>query len=347
VSQKIYKAAIIGCGRIAGGFDDDPQMVATYGIATHAGGYTNNDKIEIVAVADIDVEKLKNFGERWKINNLYSDYTELLSKESVDILSICTWSNDHTAIFEAAVKSKVKVVWCEKPIADSLESAQKMVEIAEDSGVGLVINHNRRWDELYQELKSIIEGGKLGSIQQVSCYFTGGVANTCSHLFDVLIMLFGSVKSVSAWLKDDSNPHDPNIDGYVKFKNGVTATVQSVSLGTYLIFEFDIYGSNGRIRVKDNGFGIDYWEVQESTRYLGSNELILNESPIAINEKNMIRNAVKNIVSYLDSGETLLSTGKNGYESLELINAFILSSKNNGQVEDFPVESKTLVIKSR
>ena len=58
------RSAIIGCGRIAGGYD---QMVPTEWSATHAGAYRLCPETELVAVADSDPETLKDFQEKWHV----------------------------------------------------------------------------------------------------------------------------------------------------------------------------------------------------------------------------------------------------------------------------------------
>jgi predicted dehydrogenase len=346
-NKKRYKAAIIGCGRIASDFDDDPKMVETFGIASHAGGYTDNDNIDLIAASDISKEKLDKFGKRWDVPRLYSDYTEMLGNEEVDILSICTWNSTHLEILEVASKSNVRAIWCEKPISDSLTNAKRMIEIADAHKIKLAVNHSRRWDKLYINIADIIHSGELGEIQQVSCYYTGGLANTCSHLFDVLRMFLGDAEGVAGWINDSPGKDDPNMDGYIKFKNGATAILQSVVVKSFLIFEFDIYGTEGRLRIEDNGFGLSYWKVKESEKYSGYNELAAESAPLEIPPKTMVKSAVQDIVESIQTSKEPACTGLDGYKALEMICAFQLSSSENNRYVSIPLENKNLMIKSK
>ena len=63
-------------------------------------------------------------------------------------------------------------------------------------------------------------------MQQASFYYTAGIANSGSHMFDLMRYFFGDVSWVQAHYKNDKG--DPNIDGIVKFRNGLIATVQSL-----------------------------------------------------------------------------------------------------------------------
>lgn len=345
--KRNYNAAIIGCGRIASEFDDDPLLRKTYGICSHAGGYRDNKNITLIASADISKEKLTKFGNRWGVSKLYTDYRELLKKEDIDILSICTWNTTHLEILEEAVKSNVKAVFCEKPISNSLENADRMVEIAKENSVILLVNHSRRWDKLYQDISDYIKTGRLGDIQQVSCYYTAGIANTCSHLFDVLRLFFGDVKSVCSWIKDESSIDDPNMDGYIKFQNGTTVTLQSLDAKNYTLFEFDIYGSKGRLRIQDNGFKLSYWAAKESKKYLGYKELFEETPSIKVAKKTIMKNAVQNIVNCLSSNALPHCTGEDGVKTLEIICAFHLSAKEGNKTISLPLDKRNLLIKSK
>lgn len=322
------------------------MMVKMLGIASHAGGYTDNPNIELIAASDISKVKLKQFGKRWNVTSLYINYKEMLEKEEIDILSICTWNSTHLDIMEVAVKNNIKAIWCEKPISNSLSSAKKMIKIANNNNVKLAINHSRRWDRLYNDITKFINNGGLGDIQQVSCYYTGGLANTCSHLFDVLRMFLGDAESVSAWINDDPTKDDPNMDVRMRFKNGTNVTVQSVALQSFLVFEIDIYGTNGRLRIQDNGFKLSYWKANRSSKYKGLNELFEEVSPIEIHPKTMITNAIQDIVECLQTGREPACTGEDGYKALELICASKLSVNKNNNYISLPLIDNNLNIKS-
>jgi len=344
---KTFKAAIVGCGRIASEFDDDPMMKKNYGIATHAGAYTDNNEIELIAAADNSKEKLCKFSQRWNVDKLYSNYEEMLHNEKIDVLSICTPNSTHLEIFEKAVDAGIKLIFCEKPISDSLKSADRIVEISRKKDIILLVNHRRRWDGLYQDLKQYICCEELGVIHQVSCYYNAGIANTGVHLFDALRMLFGEVREVTAWYKDFHSSDDPNMDGYMVFEKNMSVAIQSLAIKNYLIFEIDIYGSKGRLRIENNGFKLRYWSAMESQRYSGLKELVSKEPPVAISEPAMFKNAVLDIVHCLKTGNQPACTGEDGVKAMEIINAFHFSAKSGNKPINLPLKDRTYIIKSK
>ena len=70
----------------------------------------------MIAGCDINETRLKKFGKKWKVENLYTNYHDMLSENSLDILCIATWTNQHATMALDGVRSGVKGIFCEKPI---------------------------------------------------------------------------------------------------------------------------------------------------------------------------------------------------------------------------------------
>ena len=96
-----YRAALIGCGKIASEFADDPGL-ASAGICTHAQAYAATPEIQLVAVCDSDPAKLQRCGERWKVAARYRDAGRLLAEVRPDIVSVCTPDATHYRVVQAA-----------------------------------------------------------------------------------------------------------------------------------------------------------------------------------------------------------------------------------------------------
>ena len=77
--MKKFKTGIVGCGRIGSILEEDPLRGKP---CTHAGGFSALPAIHLSAGCDIDPERLKEFGKRWHVTGLYSDYREMLEKEN-------------------------------------------------------------------------------------------------------------------------------------------------------------------------------------------------------------------------------------------------------------------------
>lgn len=336
----MLKAGIVGCGRIASGFDDDPKRKVVW---THAGAYKNVEGIELVALCDIDKDKLETCGKKWTVERLYTNYNEMLEKENLDIVSICTWTSTHYEVLKSAVKSKVKAIFCEKPIAANLKQADEMIKLCKDDNIILMIDYPRRFDGFHSKIKQFIDGDNIGKIKQANFYYTAGIANSGSHMFDLMNFLFGDVDWVQAHYNTKND--DPNIDGLVKFKKGFICTVQSLNSKYYRRFNLHIYGTKGAIET--DGFGLEVYKAKPSHRWSEYNELYKIDSPIKWVEESHMINGIKHLIDCIKNNKIPVSTGEDARESLELICAFHESAMRDGKKINLPLKTSNIEIKSK
>ena len=121
------KAAVVGCGRIGFGFDEDPRRKY---IATHSGAYSTCVGTKLVAICDPDKNLREKCMKKWKVSSSYSDISEMIRNEDIDILSVCTPPGTHYSVIKEVVKSEtIKAVFCEKPLAGSKKDAKKIPAI--------------------------------------------------------------------------------------------------------------------------------------------------------------------------------------------------------------------------
>lgn len=342
-----FRAGIAGCGRIGSEFDDDPKRKA---ISTHAGAYSAVDGVELVAASDLDEGKLDRCGKRWGIASLYKDYRKMLGNEALDILSICTWNSTHLEIVKEAINNGVKAIFCEKPIADTLRNADEMINLCKGKGVILQIDHQRRFDSFHQGVKGFLQKGNLGRIQQVTFYYTAGIANTGSHVFDLLRFFFGDVDWIQAVYSQNKslNPNDPNIDGIMRFRKGTFCAIQACDVQSFLILEMDCIGTKGRLKLTRSGFDLEFYEVGESQLFSGYREIFRTEPPINRDvPREFMVNAVTHLVECLKTGKKPICSGEDGRAALELVCAFHESARADGKKVSLPLSDSDVEIKSR
>ena len=87
-----------------------------------------------------------------------------------------------------------KLIFCEKPISNSLEEVIKINSACKELGILLAVNYTRRWDEDIIRLKSEIDSNSRGSIRSVVTYYNKGILNNGSHILDFLNFLIGDIK---------------------------------------------------------------------------------------------------------------------------------------------------------
>ncbi|MBQ3935260.1 MAG: Gfo/Idh/MocA family oxidoreductase [Clostridia bacterium] len=147
--ERKTRIGIIGCGNIS---------------HCHLGGYkAMPDRVELVACCDIDEPKAKAYAEANGFKSYYKDYNEMLAKEELDAVSVCTWNAAHCGATVAALNAGCNVL-CEKPMAMNASEADEMLAAAKRSGKLLMIGFVRRFGNDADILKSFIDAGSMGEL---------------------------------------------------------------------------------------------------------------------------------------------------------------------------------------
>ncbi|MDN3017463.1 Gfo/Idh/MocA family oxidoreductase [Paenibacillus sp. BSR1-1] len=124
-------------------------------------------KSVVVAAADVSLERLKTFQER--VNEhayITTNYKELLARTDVDAVAILSPDYLHEEHAIAALVAG-KHVYCEKPLAITVEGCDRIIEQAEKSGKHLMVGFNMRYMSMYQTMKEIIDSGVIGDLKAV------------------------------------------------------------------------------------------------------------------------------------------------------------------------------------
>ena len=143
------RVGIIGAGNIA---------------RTHARAYQAfPEEAEIVAFADIYEDTARQTAEEFGVPSHYGDYKEMLGRDDIDLVSVCTPPFEHARNSIDALQAG-KHVLCEKPMAGSLQECDAMIEAARISGQTLSQVFQYRYFRDSLMAKALIDEGKLGRI---------------------------------------------------------------------------------------------------------------------------------------------------------------------------------------
>jgi len=165
------KIGIIGTG------EKKPPGPMGYAMAyQHAAAYKVLDNCQIVACADIVQKNAEAFAKVYEVPKIYLDYNEMLSKEELDIVSICTWPHLHTQMVVDCAKASVKAIHCEKPMSDTWGGAKRMAEECEKRGVQLTFAHQRRFGKPFRTARELLKAGEIGELVKIE--------GMCGDLYD-------------------------------------------------------------------------------------------------------------------------------------------------------------------
>ncbi|MCJ7766970.1 Gfo/Idh/MocA family oxidoreductase [Candidatus Bathyarchaeota archaeon] len=321
------RAVVIGCGAVGSLYDEGRQDLDPY---SHAGAYKANSATELVAGADINPERRKSFELMWKVKT-YENYLSMLTQEKADIVSVCTWPDSHVKIIQASINCGARLIFCEKPLSDSVPDARKALEACKARKVILAVNHLRRWDTAHQQIRDFINAGNLGEVQHVTVHYSGHISNTGSHIVDLLRFFFGAIHWIRAFKHLNSSGSEEMLDAYIMMRNGVTCTIAGCVRKFYEVFDWDVLGTRGRLRIEDLGYRVQLWRVGMHSRFTNTHVLVETSPPFATPMRGVMLAAVDNLVRCLKENAVPLDSGVDGLVALETITALQHSAAHDGK----------------
>jgi hypothetical protein len=135
--------------------------------ASYADALQDRPEIEFVAAAERDPTRRNAFIERYGIDNVYDDAEEMLRKEKLEIVAIPTNTRPRADLTVLAVECGAKGIMTEKPMAYTLEDADRMVKACADANVPLVCGAISTSEYSFGKAKEIIESGEIGDIVSI------------------------------------------------------------------------------------------------------------------------------------------------------------------------------------
>ena len=127
----------------------------------HTNSLKAIDGASVLACADVNGRGAQEFAKAHDIPQAFEDYRRLLDLDEIDGVFVCTPTFTHREVVEAAAGAG-KQIFCEKPIALTVEDAQAMTDACERAGVQLMIGFVRRYDHHWGKVRELVQGGAIG-----------------------------------------------------------------------------------------------------------------------------------------------------------------------------------------
>jgi len=116
---------------------------------------------ELVSISDVYLESAEKCASDFNIPNVYKDYRKVLERKDIDAVVICSSTNTHAEIMEAAAVAG-KQIFCEKPIALDIAKIDHALKAVDRAGVKLQIGFNRRFDSNFRKIRNMVASGEIG-----------------------------------------------------------------------------------------------------------------------------------------------------------------------------------------
>ncbi len=340
------KYALIGCGRVS------PNHLK----AAKENGFN------IVAVCDIRKENIEDMFTRSVLSEeeiscvrCYDNYIEMLEKEDLELVSIALPSGLHAEAALAVIERKIHCI-IEKPMAMSLEDADKIIALSEKKGVVVSACHQNRFNEAVQQMRKAFEDGRFGKISNAAItvrwhrgpeYYSQGdwrgkwesdggtLMNQCIHGIDLLRWFCGDdIVSVYGITKRHFHPYIEAEDvgtAVVEFSNGAIATIEgSVNVyGKNLEQHLSLFGETGVVKLGGTSANaIDVWSFADNPE---DNKNGFHEKTMNV-YGNGHTSLFRDVALAIKNGTKPYVDAKAGRNALELVLAIYKSSQSGEKV---------------
>jgi predicted dehydrogenase len=214
----------------------------------------------------------------------------------------------------------VRGILAEKPLALEADEAEELVETARSRGVALAVNYSRRYSAGHAELREWIRGGGLGEIVTIGGYYTKGTLHNGSHWFDLARWMVGEITEVSGFNLQGEASADPTLDAILRFENGATGHLQAFDASAGTLFEMDILGTRGRVRVVEPAGQFAMFHLSESRTFPGYRVFEAGEIRPARNSDTVLH-AVEDLVACVKNGGVPRCSAEDGLAAVRVARA--------------------------
>jgi len=305
----------------------------------------------LYAIVSRNKEKASQFAQKHNVKKIFLTLEEMLQDPSIDVVYLGSPNAIHSEQAIACCKAK-KQVFCEKPMALTVEECEAMIKAAKENGVKLGVAFNNRYNPIHVEIKKRLDENLIGDISFASAVYGvkgnrydwrlngelsggGAIMDVGVHAIDLLRFLLGrEVVEVAATL-DTVNygwPLDEHVSAILKFEGGINGLLIASAKMPYAKNGISFYGTEGSI------FGNNTLKSMFASRL---------HSPIAqleiITKDRRVIETFEEIDTYqkeLDSfGEAIIAnrqpdiTGLDGLKTQEVVLAIQKSEKTGERVK--------------
>jgi UDP-N-acetyl-2-amino-2-deoxyglucuronate dehydrogenase len=339
---------IVGCG-----------MISRF----HARAIQEIPEARLVGCASSRRESAEKFGSEFQCT-AFPTIGELVARDDIQIVSICTPSGAHLEPALLAAKSGKHLV-IEKPLEITLERCDQIIEACETARVKLATIFPSRFHECWQELKRAIDGGRFGRIALGSAYVKwfrtqqyydqgnwrgtweldggGALMNQAIHTIDLLQWLMGPVESVSAMTATLAHQRIEVEDVAVaslKFRSGALGSIEATTASfPGMLKKIEIHGDAGSAAIEEED--IKHWQFakplleddvlrQKFSNFTSSGGGASNPAAIGHTAHRKLFSA---FINSLRDGKPSMLEGIEGRKSVEIIRAIYDSARAGKRVE--------------
>ena len=310
----------------------------------HARVCSEIDNIELVGVSDINPNTANTIASRVNTKP-YVDYKELIT--DIDAAIIATPTVNHFEIANHLLDSG-KHILVEKPICNTVEKAQMLVEKAANTGLILAVGHIEKHNPAVKFVKEALAKGEFGELitvtsKRVSNFpgrikDVGVILDFGVHDIDVMRLLAGEIVSVYA-KAGRFNPginHEDHANIMLNFENGICGVMEinwltPVKIRKLFLTCSEKFIEADYIKQSVKISSSTFKDINEMNLYDSSVDFNVNQ--VALEKKEPLRNEIEDFIKAIEKNSKPLATGRDGLITLKICEAATLSYKNGEEAK--------------
>ena len=290
----------------------------------HARVFSELEKARLVAVADRDGERAKEVAKKHNAS-YYTDVEELLANPEIEAVTICTPTVTHADLALQAIEAG-KHLLLEKPMTDTVQQAQRLIDAAKSAGTILTVGFVERFNPSVRTAAQVIDEGKLGelvlgSARRLGPFVPGRVADIgiikdlAIHDIDIARYLVKQeARSVYAIAGSLHHKYEDHANLVIRFDDKPTFFVECNWLTPHKTRTLSITGSNAVL-------SLDYIS-QEVT--LGTSQWVQKSTAVW---DEPLKGELAHFVDCVANRKEPLTTGVDGRQALRIAEAALKSAK--------------------
>ncbi|MCY3681915.1 MAG: Gfo/Idh/MocA family oxidoreductase [Gemmatimonadetes bacterium] len=357
--MKTYRVGIIGLGRMGSTIDDEGHAVKPYSVAACCGVI---DQLELVAGSDLQADKRADFTERWGVKAVYEDYMEMVARESLDLVAVCTTASglfkpaneapdanfrgdSHADLTVSLANAGVPMLYVEKAMASSVARADEILDAVVANGTVFNTGVLRRFNVSYHAVRRAIAAGEIGEPRAAIHYAASSLMHGHIHSIDTLSFLLGDPKIEAVRgellprdfaIENNHIAFDPSATFQLRFENGIEAC--SVPAGGW---EFEVMGTKGCIRSINNGDGI---KLRKVGSLVGKRQGWDDAEVAPVEPKSHVVSCLEDLIEAYEQGRPTLGHVEVAHHITEACIAVAESHRRGSSWVNLPLEERDLYI---
>ncbi|RME83607.1 MAG: gfo/Idh/MocA family oxidoreductase [Caldilineae bacterium] len=350
-AHRVARATAAGClSHLSRKYVPDLLRTAVIGVGSmgsnHARVYARMPSTTLVAIADSDPEQRDRVARTYRAR-AYADYREMLEQEELDIVTIALPTHLHC---EAALETLARGIhtFVEKPLADSVANARRMIDASERHGVLLGVGHIERFNPAVIALKERLRSGQLGKVYQIHSRRVGPfpprvtdvgvVFDLATHELNVMEYLVGTgIYSISAEVKRTlHDDHEDLVVGILRFPDDIVGVLDINWLTPTKIRHLSILGERGMFQVNYLTQELWFYENRSATdRWEGLAKVGVSEGAVIKYELERVEPLRAELEVFVDAvlnGYNGLVNGEEGLRAVYLAEQLLRASREGNVV---------------